>query len=254
MMRFFSTFLAAAVSASCSLSTVSGPTPLVGDGKRVLFIGNSLTYYNELPLMVQALADSAGGERLAVASVTYPDFALEDHWGQGDALKAIRQGGWAYVVMQQGPSSLAESRTNLREWGGKFAAEIAKIGAKPVYYSVWPQGNRQQDFDRATESYALAAGDVDGLLVAAGEAWRATWRLDPTIELYAFDGLHPNVAGSYVAAAAIYGVLLGKSPVGLPRRIVLRSGAGIQVDAKNLEHLQRGAAEAITKFGPKKPS
>jgi hypothetical protein len=224
-----------------------------GDGRAVLFIGNSLTYVNDVPGIVQALADSAagGGERLAVATVAFPDYALEDHWSNGAARAAIASRQWSVVVLQQGPSSLEESRTNLRTWVARFAPEIRKAGARPALYSVWPTASRQQDFDRATESYALAAADVDGMHFPAGEGWRAAWRLEPTAPLYAGDGLHASAAGSYEAALVIFAGLTGRSPIGLPARVRLADGTVIGVGDALAAALQRGAAEAIAQFGRK---
>src|SRR5574341_217974 len=62
-----------------STSVTLAPAP---GGDRVLFIGNSLTEGNDLPLMVEALA-RAGGRPLAVEAVTYGGAALEDHWSRG---------------------------------------------------------------------------------------------------------------------------------------------------------------------------
>src|SRR6188508_2687323 len=105
-------------------------------GRPILFVGNSLTYVNDLPGILQAMADSAGGAKLAVATVAFPDFALEDHWAQGAALQAIKGGGWEYVIMQQGSSALPDSRINLRQWTKNFAVEIRKVNAKPGIYMV----------------------------------------------------------------------------------------------------------------------
>lgn len=69
---------------ACGSQSVSAPR-LIGEGRRILFVGNSLTYVNDLPGIVQALADSAGGDRLAVATVAGPDMALVDHWNDGAA-------------------------------------------------------------------------------------------------------------------------------------------------------------------------
>jgi hypothetical protein len=130
----------------------------------------------------------------------------------------------------------------------RYAPEIRRAGARPALFSVWPTIDRQQDFDRATESYALAAADVDGLHFPAGEGWRAVWREDPSVPLYA-DGLHGSIAGSYVAALVIYAGLTGKSPVGLPARLRLRTGATVGVPAALAPMLQRAAAEAIARHG-----
>jgi hypothetical protein len=215
----------------------------VGDGRRVLFIGNSLTYYNDLPGIVQTLADSAGGERLVVAEVTGPDMALVDHWQIGEAQLEIAR-GWDVVVLQQGPSSVEINRDSLRMFTARFAAEIARVGGRPALYSVWPTRSRPQDFARAIESYELAAADVNGLLFPVAEAWLAAWQRDAMIELYAPDGLHPSVAGSYLAALVMYARLLGETPVGLPATLRLRSGATIAIDPALAAILQQAAAEA----------
>ena len=213
-----------------------------GDGG-VLFVGNSLTYVNDLPEMVRALA-LASGVTLRVGMVANPDWSLEDHWNGGDARSTIR-GGWDVVVLQQGPSSLPESRELLIDYARRFAGEIRAAGASPAFYAVWPSRSRLGDFDRASESYRLAAEDVGGTLLPAGEAWRAAWRADPDLPLYASDGLHPSVAGTYVAALVIYAKLLHRSPVGAPSTLTLRTGAVVRIDPAQAEVLQRAAEAAI---------
>ena len=116
----------------CGTETVvSRPLPPPGQGHRLLFIGNSLTYENDLPSIVKALADAAGAE-LDAEAVIGPGFALEDHWANGSAQAAIRRGGWTVVVLQQGPSSLPGSRTNLIDYAGRFAEEIRRVRARPL--------------------------------------------------------------------------------------------------------------------------
>jgi len=209
---------------------------------RVLFIGNSLTYTNDLPAMLNALADSAGVERTHVESVSFPNYALEDHWATGDALTAIRRGGWDYVIMQQGPSALETSRVNLLEWAQKFATEIKQVGSIPAMYTVWPSTDRSGDFDRVIESYALAAQAAGGVAFPAGAAWRAAWRRDPSLRLYGSDGFHPSLEGTYVAALTIFGGLYGRSTIGLPAR--LRVGGGtVTIAAQTALTLQHAADE-----------
>jgi hypothetical protein len=201
---------------SCSGSLAQGEPDA---GLRVLFVGNSFTYANDLPALVAALAEAGGQAPLGFASVTFGNFSLEDHWNQGDAREAIARGGWDYVVLQQGPSALPESRVLLIDYTRRFAEEIRRAGARPVLYMVWPSQQRSGDFDGVSTSYRQAAEAVDGLLVPAGDAWRAAWRRDPALTLYSPDGLHPTLAGSYLAALVFYRSLYDTSPVGLPARL-----------------------------------
>ena len=230
---------AAPSSASPTVVTLA-PAP---GGDRVLFVGNSLTEGNDLPLMVEALA-RAGGRPFAVEAVTYGGVSLEDHWGRGTQDR-IAGGGFRFVVLQQGPSALAESRVNLREWTRRFDTVIRQAGGRTALYMVWPESYRPQAFPDVSASYRLAAEDVDGILLPAGDAWVAAWRAEPGLGLYGSDGFHPTLLGSYLAALAIYGGLTGASPVGLPSRLQLRNGRRVEVTAREAAIAQAAAAEAL---------
>ncbi len=224
------------------------PPPGPGAGLRVLFIGNSLTYANDMPWIVQALA-KATGQSLDVAVESLGGANLEDHWNHGAAQRRIDEGGWSVVVLQQGPSSLVENRENMRELTRRFAERIAKVGARTAMYMVWPDSKRLAFFDQVRESYALAAEDVGGMLFPAGEAWRAAWRREPHAPLYRRDGFHPSPTGSYTAALSIYGMLYGRPLRGLPARLQLRKGAVVQVPPRLATLLQEAATEANEQFG-----
>jgi hypothetical protein len=177
---------------------------------RILFIGNSLTYANDLPGMVCALARSTG-RKAVCESVAKPDFGLEEHWRDGEARKAIAR-GWDVVILQQGPSALRESRLLLIEYAKRFDVEIKKAGARTAFYAVWPSRQRRGDFVAVGQSYAAAAKQVGGVLMPAGDAWRAAWSVDTDLPLYGPDGFHPSPMGSYLAAMVIYRQLLGPVP------------------------------------------
>lgn len=216
---------------------------------RVLFIGNSLTYSNDLPSIVEALAETAGRKRPAFKAIVFGGYSLEDHWTQGEARREISRAKWDIVVLQQGPSASTEGRLSLLEYTRRFSEEIRRSGAKTALYMVWPSVERAQDFDRVSESYQMAAKEIDGLLFPAGEAWRMAWRRDPDLKLYSMDGLHPTIMGSYLAALVIYEQLYGQAFKGTPHRLKLRSGTEIEIPREQARLLEEAAAEANQKFG-----
>ena len=173
--------------------------------------------------------------------VAFPDFSLDDHRQAGDASRAIAGSRWDVVVLQQGPSSLPESRQQLLASARAFAAEVRRAGARPAFYSVWPSAPRRGDFPRAIESYAMAARETGGILLPVAAAWQEAWKRDSTLELYSPDGLHPSEAGTYLAALVIHATLTGQSPVGSPARLRLRSGRVIEIGSARAAELQRAA-------------
>jgi hypothetical protein len=195
----------------------AAPVPAPGSPLKVLFIGNSLTAANDLPAMVEALG-KANGQPIVTRTVAYANYSLEDHWVHGDARRTIAEGGWSFVVLQQGPSALPESRVLLVEYARRFAQEARRVHAQVALYMVWPSISRFGDFDGVKASYQAAAKEVGGVFLPAGEAWRAGWRTDSKLAFYGTDGFHPTPLGSCLAALVIFRGLTGKAPArGLPR-------------------------------------
>lgn len=220
----------------------------LADGAKVLFIGNSLTYSNDLPEMLEAIAAQAG-KRLETDAIALPNGALEDHFRARTAHSAIANGGYRIVIMQQGPSSLPESQANLLEWTARFATRIRAGGARPALYMVWPDITRSAYFDDVRDAYSNAALEVNGMFIPAGEAWRAAWRSDPQLPLYDSDQFHPSVLGSYAAALSIYTELYRQSPVGLPPRLQLATGQVLELDAAQARAVQVAAWSAHRQHG-----
>jgi hypothetical protein len=223
------------------LGTSSGPE-LVGEGTRILFIGNSHTYVNDVPGILQALADSAGGETIATLSITNANFALIDHWNDGAARGEIEKGSWRFVVMQQGWTPAGVCRDTLRLAAQLFAERIRSTGSTPALTEIWAPASRPGQSLGTIESYRLAAEDVNGLLFPVAEAWQEFQARHPGNVLYQ-DDIHANEAGSYLAALVMYARIFNRTPVGLPRAVQTRSGTTISLSAAIALALQQVAAD-----------
>src|SRR5262249_55895943 len=107
-------------------ATAKPPVP-PRDGKefQILFLGNSLTSFNNLPGMVRAMA-AAGGVKVNAVGFTFNNYSLEDQWKETNARKTLASKPWDYVVLQQGPSSRPESQVNLREWSERWSEEARR--------------------------------------------------------------------------------------------------------------------------------
>lgn len=207
----------------------------------MLFVGNSLTYTNDAPGMVAALAQ-ADGVDLQHAVVAAPNFGLGDHWASGIE-DVIRELAPDVVVLQQGPSSLESSRAYLLEWAGRIGEVVTEAGGRSALFMVWPESTRQEAFDAVRENYAAAAELLDGIFIPAGETWRAAWQLDPELPLYGPDGFHPSQLGSQAAALTIYAMLVGSADQEPP------CPAQVLVDTDTAELLCDALREATAAYG-----
>jgi hypothetical protein len=215
---------------------------------RVLFIGNSLTYTNDLPGTVAAMA-LAAGDTIQVQTVAGPNLALIDHVSrQTDAVDAIKSWQWDYVVLQQGPTPLPLYRDTLILATKWLQPYIRGAGARSAQLMVWPAATKRASFDEVRRSNQLAAKAVGGVFLPAGEAWRAAWSAGPGIALYGRDGFHPSELGTYLTALVIYEGLTGRDVTTLPPRVTV-AGKRLQIPTATVRLLQRVAHETVVRYG-----
>lgn len=184
---------------------------------RVLFVGNSLTAGNDVPALVQAMAELQG-VNLQVATVAPGGYAIEDHWHDGNQ-RLLESGNYDIVVLQQGPSTLPDSQANLREWAVTWANFARSLRVRTALYMIWPVRTQANGFALVSQSYRNAATAADAALFPAGEAWQAALRANASIGLYQSDDLHAMPAGSFLAAMVIARGLFSLDPARIPATV-----------------------------------
>ncbi|GAB4244585.1 MAG: hypothetical protein Tsb0034_22860 [Ekhidna sp.] len=168
----------------------------------LLFVGNSLTYYNDLPGLVKQEAKQKG-IKVKTKQLAYPNYAIEDHLNDGEVQQLLKKEVYDYVIIQQGPSSQAEGRRMLFESGGILKKLCSESGAELVYYMVWPSRTYYHTFDGVIKNHREAAKANDALLCPVGEVWKAHFDKTGDFSYYGPDGFHPSMKGSEVAAEVI---------------------------------------------------
>lgn len=173
---------------------------------KILFVGNSLTYTNNLPLLVEQEAKSRG-VKVKTLTLAYPNYAIIDHWNDGEVQRYIKSEKYDFVIIQQGPSSQSEGRRMLLEDGNKFQKLCEQSGSKLAYFMVWPSQSYYYTFDGVIKNHRDAAEKNGAILCPVGEAWKAYLTNSEGDSLYGADGFHPSPKGSRLAAEVIVDTL-----------------------------------------------
>jgi len=201
----------------CLLLLLFGLSPLslaANEPLKILFIGNSLTYGNSLPTMLESMANnSSSHQKLQVEMVTIGGSTLSKHWYDGRALAAIQKGGWDYVVLQE-HSKLGSKREKgkvlishpktFHTYVSLFNKEIRAVKANTLLYLTWANEDRATDQPTLNKAYSDIARELNATLIPVGPVWQQVRHQLPSLSLYLEDKLHPTAAGSYVAAAVFY--------------------------------------------------
>lgn len=193
------------------------------DAVRVLFIGNSFTYYNSLPLTLAALVmDSKTQPPVTVAQIVWGGAHLQEHYKKGGARKTIAQDGpWTYVVLQEQSHTPIVLPDEFLTSVQQFDYDIKKVRGMTVLYETWADKAAPEEQSALTATYTKAANQARALLVPAGDAFAKCSREHSEINLYNPDGKHPSREGTYLAACVFYAKLFGRTPVGLPSDLTL---------------------------------
>ena len=199
------------------------------DTASVLFIGNSYTYANDLPTMLQNLAASFG-DVVTKDSQTPGGATFQTHVNNQATFNKIGLENWDFVVLQgqsQEPSfSDAQVNTQTIPYAKQLADSIYanNFCSEVLMYMTWgrengdPQWAPISTFDgmnaRLRSAYMRIADTVQGSVAPVGVAWKYVRDNYPSINLYVADGSHPSVEGTYLAACTFYSAMFRKSPVG----------------------------------------
>jgi len=193
-----------------------------------LFVGNSYTSTHPLNILLMEISLSQENQYYHIYSeMNAPGgYRLTDHWNNGITVNDIKKRKWDYVVLQ-GQSTMpliSDYRSIFLKNAKKLDNEIRKSGAKTVLFGTWPYldgsttqklmlseafriynkrnfFNYKSHYNSIQSIYSKASKDLNASVVFTAPLRHSAPK---DTSLYAIDGSHPSLAGSYLVALAFY--------------------------------------------------
>ena len=181
---------------------------------KILFVGNSYTYYEDMPQQVSAISDDST-VKLITEKSTVGGARLREHWLEQRGLKTkelIKKGKFDIVVLQGHSMVAIKKPDSLRKYSKLFSDLIKKSGAKPYFYLTWAREYAPHQQKQITKVYTEVANSNSGVLVPVADAWVLAKKQQATIELYDLDGSHPSLLGAYLTAHLFVVSILNEVP------------------------------------------
>ena len=181
---------------------------------RILMLGNSFTYFHDMPKMLQAILGEEVVSRTKGGAFLSEQLDVSTELGEG-TMKLLTEEKWDYVVMQEQSKAPIFARENFHA-SVKQICELARnAGAKPLLYASWAYregseklASTELSYEEMSaglyDSYHAAAESNHALIADVGLAFRDVRDI---VELYCEDAFHPSPAGSVLAAATIAAVI-----------------------------------------------
>ncbi len=173
----------------------------------ILFIGNSHTYFNDMPLMVQRRAEDAGYD-CRVTMIAHGGWFLAQHAEEPDVRFNILYGHYDYVVLQEHAHPFGPEE-KFREAAVRLNELIRQAGSVPILYETWARKAEPEAQAQMNEAHRRIAEEIGALLAPVGENWWLYQKSWPDLEVYAEDGAHASPAGSDFAAKYIWEEIRG---------------------------------------------
>ncbi len=196
---------------------------------RVLFVGNSHTYFNDSPVVFKTLVEAGQDAEVEVSMQAHPGVTYGWHLSQGAELRfALMHGNYDYVLLQQAAHSPCPSPEETIADGIKLVDLVKRCGSTPILVMPWAEKRFPEHQAIMYNTYTTLAKECGVQFSPVGYVFERVLNERPDINLYWFDGEHCSPYGTYVNACCAYSMIFGESPVGLP--------------AKSIKH-NRGEAE-----------
>lgn len=184
------------------------------DTLNVLFVGNSYTYYSNLPKMVSDLSKSTS-TFIKTQMSAIGGAKLKQHFNQERGLKTkdlIKNVNFDIVVLQEQSMGTLTNKEEFLLYSKKLSDYIKKHGAKPYFFTTWSRERTPETQKTITNVYKEAAEQNNGVVVLVGEAWKLAKKKQPSIKLFAEDGSHPNSLGTLLTASIFLKNFIGPLP------------------------------------------
>lgn len=181
---------------------------------RILMLGNSFTYFHDMPSMLAALTGAEITARTRGGAYLSEQLDAADELGQG-TLKALEAEAWDFVVLQEQSIGPIREPERFHRSADRLCALAKAAGAAPLFYATWAYREGSEKLAATGLSYAEMATGLragyheaakrNGALIAdVGDAFTAMRGL---AQLYEPDDYHPSEAGSLLVAAALARVI-----------------------------------------------
>lgn len=209
--------------------------------EKMLFIGNSFTYYNGgLEKHFMLFSASAKKEKNIIATrATKGGATLRILHNQQWVHDSIRSGYDVVILQEDIPELTEHSTTAFFEYASLFNKEIQETNSKTVLFMAWPYDRLNWiSMDQISEAHQFIGKKLGIQVAPVGLAFINSLMERPSLAMLGKDKEHETIHGTYLAVSVIYATIYGKSPVGAT---YIPTG----ISAEEAEFLQKIAQKTV---------
>ena len=213
---------------------------------RILFIGNSMTFFWAIPESLQGMLETGTQDlRIEPHRSLYGGKWREYHYNKTDVVEMIKNGEFDFVVLQEGSGHPLKDPNLFYKYAKKFDRVIRKSGAGTLLYPS-PIHLKNTDTERreVMQRFVELSKKIDAPIIPVCETLRLCYAERPHTVWHNSDGVHMGMQGGYAVACTFYSALTDGAPFPPPAILVQQ----VEIDADLAVFIQEKAMQAVKAY------
>ena len=226
-------FISCNSNASESAPDESEAFPFTTINEKILFIGNSFTFYWNLPSQVEKMSIERG-LNWEVSHFTVPSARLRDHWNNPDLKSILESETFDHVIIQEHSTNILTGEDGNPEFYFGQITSLIPDSTSIHFFSTWMYPS-MEDLNINNEEYPIEESIkqiIDGTstqIIPVGRAFKLFQEKYPQVDILMEDNKHPNPNGSYLASCIIFSHLSSETSLNLSKRYKGKDSKGVDI-------------------------
>ncbi len=213
---------------------------------KILFIGNSMTFFWAIPESLEAMLETGTDNlRIEPHRSLYGGKWLEYHYNKTDAIDMIKNGGFDFVVLQEGSGHPLKDHDLFVEYVVKFDKVIRESGAGTLLYPS-PIHRKNTDAERreVMQKFVELSNKIEAPIIPVCETVRLCYAERPDTTWHNADAVHMGMFGGYAVACTFYAALAEGAPFPPPAILVQQ----VEINPDIAVFIQEKARQAVKTY------
>jgi hypothetical protein len=217
------------------------------DTLRVLFVGNSFTYFYNLPQVVNAMSAYSDKVHIETRTSLVGGSSISQHLNQEkgtQTVELLNTQTFDYVVINHHSLATIEDAGSFFEDSKKMVELVKSKNAIPVFMMTWAYHSNPLMIKTIATEYDKVGKNLGVDIIPCGQLFAEVRKWRPDLNMFDDDDKHPSKHGTYLNGLAFFKYFTNERTTEIPKRITTVDKNGqelwlLLLSQENAEFLQQ---------------